>query len=29
MNPVAVNMQCHSARRAKATFTPAGIDYGF
>jgi fumarate hydratase subunit alpha/L(+)-tartrate dehydratase alpha subunit len=29
MNPVAVNMQCHSARRAKATFTPAGISYGF
>lgn len=29
MNPVAVNMQCHSARRAKATFTPAGVAYGF
>jgi fumarate hydratase subunit alpha/L(+)-tartrate dehydratase alpha subunit len=29
MNPVAVNMQCHSARRASATFTPAGIAYGF
>jgi fumarate hydratase subunit alpha/L(+)-tartrate dehydratase alpha subunit len=29
MNPVAVNMQCHSARRARATFTPAGIVYGF
>ena len=29
MNPVAVNMQCHSARRATATFTPAGISYGF
>lgn len=29
MNPVAVNMQCHSARRAKATFTPTGISYGF
>lgn len=29
MNPVAVNMQCHSARRAKATFTPAGLAYGF
>ncbi len=29
MNPVAVNMQCHSARRAKATFTPAGVEYGF
>ena len=24
MNPVAVNMQCHSARRARATFTQAG-----
>ncbi len=23
MNPIAVNMQCHSARRARATFTPA------
>ena len=29
MNPVAVNMQCHSARRARATFTPGGIEYGF
>ncbi len=29
MNPVAVNMQCHSARRARATFTPAGLSYGF
>jgi len=29
MNPVAVNMQCHSARRASALFTEAGIDYGF
>jgi fumarate hydratase subunit alpha len=29
MNPVAVNMQCHSARRARATLTPAGIAYGF
>jgi len=29
MNPVAVNMQCHSARRATATFTRAGITYGF
>ena len=28
MNPVAVNMQCHSARRARATFTPAGIEFG-
>ncbi len=29
MNPVAVNMQCHSARRASATFTPQGVSYGF
>lgn len=29
MNPVAVNMQCHSARRARATFTPRGLEYGF
>ncbi len=29
MNPIAVNMQCHSARRARATFTPAGVSYGF
>ncbi len=29
MNPVAVNMQCHSARRARATFRPGGIDYGY
>ena len=29
MNPVAVNMQCHSARRARATFTPQGLSYGF
>ncbi len=29
MNPVAVNMQCHSARRARATFRPAGIEYGY
>lgn len=29
MNPIAVNMQCHSARRSKATFTPAGVSYGF
>jgi fumarate hydratase subunit alpha len=29
MNPVAVNMQCHSARRARATFTPAGVSYGY
>ena len=29
MNPIAVNMQCHSARRARARFTPAGVSYGF
>ena len=29
MNPVTVNMQCHSARRARATFTPSGVEYGF
>ena len=29
MNPIAVNMQCHSARRARATFTPAGVELGF
>jgi fumarate hydratase subunit alpha/L(+)-tartrate dehydratase alpha subunit len=29
MNPVAVNMQCHSARRASATFTPRGVAYGY
>lgn len=29
MNPIAVNMQCHSARRAKASFRPAGVTYGF
>lgn len=29
MNPVAVNMQCHSARRARATFRPAGVEYGY
>lgn len=29
MNPIAVNMQCHSARRARARFTPAGLDYGY
>ena len=29
MNPVAVNMQCHSARRASALFTEAGIAYGY
>jgi tartrate dehydratase alpha subunit/fumarate hydratase class I-like protein len=26
-NPVAVNIQCHSARRAWATFTPGGIAF--
>jgi len=25
MNPVAVNIQCHSARRARAIFTPTGV----
>jgi fumarate hydratase subunit alpha len=29
MNPVAVNMQCHSARRARATFSEKGVEYGF
>jgi fumarate hydratase subunit alpha/L(+)-tartrate dehydratase alpha subunit len=29
MNPVAVNMQCHSARRASALFTADGVRYGF
>jgi fumarate hydratase subunit alpha/L(+)-tartrate dehydratase alpha subunit len=29
MNPVAVNMQCHSARRARAIFRPEGIEYGY
>jgi fumarate hydratase subunit alpha/L(+)-tartrate dehydratase alpha subunit len=29
LNPVAVNMQCHSARRARATFGPKGIEYGY
>lgn len=29
LNPVAVNMQCHSARRSRATFTAAGVSYGF
>jgi fumarate hydratase subunit alpha/L(+)-tartrate dehydratase alpha subunit len=29
LNPVAVNMQCHSARRSRATFTPDGVAYGF
>jgi fumarate hydratase subunit alpha len=29
MNPVAVNMQCHSARRARAVFSSQGIEYGY
>jgi fumarate hydratase subunit alpha/L(+)-tartrate dehydratase alpha subunit len=29
MNPVAVNMQCHSARRASAIIDAAGVHYGF
>jgi fumarate hydratase subunit alpha/L(+)-tartrate dehydratase alpha subunit len=29
MNPVAVNMQCHSARRSRATITPDGVAYGY
>jgi fumarate hydratase subunit alpha/L(+)-tartrate dehydratase alpha subunit len=29
MNPVAVNIQCHSARRARAIFTPEGVRMGF
>ena len=29
MNPVAVNMQCHSARRASVTITPGGVRYAF
>src|SRR5215213_7281623 len=29
MNPVAVNMQCHSARRATAVITDLGTRYGF
>jgi fumarate hydratase subunit alpha/L(+)-tartrate dehydratase alpha subunit len=29
MNPVAVNIQCHSARRASALFTAQGIEIGF
>lgn len=29
MNPVAVNMQCHSARRARATLTASGVEYGY
>jgi fumarate hydratase subunit alpha/L(+)-tartrate dehydratase alpha subunit len=29
MNPVAVNMQCHSARRASAIIDATGVRYGF
>jgi fumarate hydratase subunit alpha/L(+)-tartrate dehydratase alpha subunit len=29
MNPVAVNIQCHSARRASAVISADGIAYGF
>jgi fumarate hydratase subunit alpha/L(+)-tartrate dehydratase alpha subunit len=29
MNPVAVNMQCHSARRARATFRNGKVEYGY
>ena len=29
MNPVAVNMQCHSARRARAVLTADDVRYGF
>jgi tartrate/fumarate subfamily iron-sulfur-dependent hydro-lyase alpha chain len=29
MNPVAVNMQCHSARRARAWLKPSGVTYGY
>jgi fumarate hydratase subunit alpha/L(+)-tartrate dehydratase alpha subunit len=29
MNPVAVNMQCHSARRASAVLTETGVAYGY
>jgi tartrate/fumarate subfamily iron-sulfur-dependent hydro-lyase alpha chain len=29
MNPIAVNMQCHSARRARAVFNAQGVHYGF
>jgi len=28
LNPVAVNLQCHAARRARATLTREGIHYG-
>jgi tartrate/fumarate subfamily iron-sulfur-dependent hydro-lyase alpha chain len=29
MNPVAVNIQCHSARRASAVISAGGVEYGF
>ncbi len=29
LNPVAVNLQCHSARRASARITREGLSYGF
>ena len=29
MNPVAVNIQCHSARRATATLSLNNVEYGF
>lgn len=29
LNPVAVNLQCHAARRARATLTREGIHYGY
>ena len=29
MNPVAVNMQCHSARRARATLRGGALEYGY
>ena len=29
LNPVAVNMQCHSARRASAAFSPTGVTFGY
>jgi len=29
MNPVAVNMQCHSARRASAVLTARDVEYGY
>lgn len=28
MNPVSVNIQCHSARRARAVIMPGGISFG-